>query len=327
MHNILNITIPVYNRYKLTLETILSLRKVKNTIPFVITVVDNGSEAPLRNKLIELKEANIIDNLFILERNMGISCACNIGWKLVDANFFMKFDNDMLVLNNNCFKELFELWKFGKPVSTLGPAMCSDWINNSINKETPYGKIGICTTQLPGCALLIPRSVYNILGGFNEDYGLFGAEDGDYGLRVNYSGFPQYYYEINKFFIHRGTQDNIYSYYEGIDKKIEHEKLFIDDGIGFFVLNTWLYRLCIRSWKVPYRYKISDIDGYYCKLVEDEDYKYIKDALIRSKKIFDCFMYRIDGKLVVDGYKLTDKLIIKLKKIWADCGQECKFDL
>ena len=87
MHNILNITIPVYNRYKLTVETILSLRKVKNTIPFVITVVDNGSEAPLRNKLIELKEANIIDNLFILERNMGISCACNIGWKLVDANF------------------------------------------------------------------------------------------------------------------------------------------------------------------------------------------------------------------------------------------------
>ena len=29
---------------------------------------------------------------------MGISCACNIGWRAVDAPYYMKLDNDMAAL-------------------------------------------------------------------------------------------------------------------------------------------------------------------------------------------------------------------------------------
>ncbi len=326
MKPIINVTIPVYNRYKLTLETILSLRKVNKTVPFVITVVDNGSDNELKNKLIQLAEANIIDNLFILEKNMGISCACNIGWRLIDANFFMKFDNDMEVINNDCFHQLFEIWKCGKPVSTLGSAPSIDIMNKSIHKNTKYGKIGICTTNLPGCALLIPKSIYDVLGGFNEDYGLYGAEDGDYGLRMNFVGFPQYYYEREKFFIHKGVQNNKDSQYNGVDKGKEYKELFQKDGgIGLFNLNSFLFELCIRHWKVPYRYEIDDINGYYVKIKENPEYKYIREALNRSKKIFDSLIKYSSGEIHDFGIKLlTDNRIAKLKKIWSDCGQECK---
>ena len=86
---LVNITIPVFNRFQLTQKTILALHKSTREIPFVVTVVDNGSDAALRNRLVEFKEGGLIDNLFLLPRNMGISCACNIGWRAVDAPFYM----------------------------------------------------------------------------------------------------------------------------------------------------------------------------------------------------------------------------------------------
>ena len=84
---VLNITIPVLNRFHLTQKTILALRKTVTSIPFTVTVVDNGSETALRERLVELRTHGLIDNLFLLPCNMGISCACNIGWKAVDSPF------------------------------------------------------------------------------------------------------------------------------------------------------------------------------------------------------------------------------------------------
>ena len=95
MTPLLNITIPVLNRHDLTLKTILTLHKTIRALKFVITVVDNGSDQTLRKRLVEFKKADIINNLFLLPCNMGISVACNIGWNLIDAPYYMKLDNDM----------------------------------------------------------------------------------------------------------------------------------------------------------------------------------------------------------------------------------------
>ena len=98
---LINITIPVFNRFHLTQKTIIALHKTAKNIPFVVTVVDNGSEQCLRNRLIEFKESGLIDNLFLLPRNMGISCACNIGWRAVDAPYYIKLDNDMITTSGD----------------------------------------------------------------------------------------------------------------------------------------------------------------------------------------------------------------------------------
>ena len=321
---LLNIVIPVYNRLHVTQKTLLHLKKVKcmtNSVPFVITVVDNGSDEELRKKLIFFADEGIIDNLFILQKNMGISCACNIGWRAVDTDFFMKMDNDVVIHNTNFIEDIFKMYDLVEPFSNLGPAYLQSMIEESPSiRETPFGKMALCTKTLPGGALLIPKVIYNILGGFNEEYGLYGGDDGDYGVRMNFVGFKQYYYTYQKYFTMESTWGN--SDYEGydLDKSAEHRQLFQtkDGRIGLFNLNCYLYEYCIRSCKVPLRYEISDKNGYYTIVRERDDYKNIRAALERSTQIVDHSMRR-SRKF---GLFFSEKLIIKLKKIWEECGQE-----
>ena len=121
--HMLNITMPVFNRYELTQTALLALRKCSQEVPFTVTVVDNGSDADLVGKLIEFKERGIIDKLFLLEKNMGTACAANIGWEMTDAPFYMKLDNDMVIRDRDFFSKIFKLWSHGEPLSTLGGAI------------------------------------------------------------------------------------------------------------------------------------------------------------------------------------------------------------
>lgn len=318
---LLNITIPVLNRYHLTQKTLLALHKTIPFIKFSVTVVDNGSDLPLQQRLIEFKKAGIIDNLFILPCNMGISVACNIGWKAVDAAYYMKLDNDMVAVCPDWLEKLFRLWSHGQPLSTLGPALCPSWLRKNPGAiETPDGILGICATNLPGGAIIIPKTVSDILGMWSEDYGLYGAEDGDYGARMQAAGFPQYYYDVRGFFEHQGGYGSEEYKKSGLDKQKEHSSLFNNkEEIGTFMLNFHLYNSCIRNWKIPLRYRIKDIDGYNVILEENEEYKLIQDAIRRSKLILNNF--KKPGKYIHYLYK--DTVIMRLKKIWKSCGQEC----
>ncbi|MBR4604976.1 MAG: glycosyltransferase [Lachnospiraceae bacterium] len=324
----LNIVIPVFNRTELTQKTILNIYKCKNfnnKIPFVITVVDNGSNEKLRNILTQFADDGIIDNLYLLDKNMGVSCACNIGLRAVDSNFFLKIDNDITIIDHNFFEKLFKLYDCVEKFSILGPALLKSMIYESSKIiDTCYGKLALCTSNVPGGALLIPSIVYNILGGFNEEYGLYGADDGDYGARMKAAGFNQYYYEYENFFIHEGKWDN--SEYNGynLDKAKEHKRLFVtDDGkIGLFRLNLFLYELCIRSWKVPYRYIITKKDRYHVEAKEKPEYQKIKQAICRSQTIVQSYYKKSNFK----SYYMPDYAIQKLKKIWKECGQECTYE-
>ena len=320
MTPLLNITIPVLNRYDLTLKTILTLHKTIRALKFVITVVDNGSDPALRKRLIEFKRAGIINNLFLLPCNMGISVACNIGWNLIDAPYYMKLDNDMIATRPDWLERLFRLWSHGQSMSTLGPAIFSEWLHkNSGTIETQDGILGICTSNLPGGATIIPKAVSDILGKWSEDYGLYGGEDGDYGMRMQASGFTQYYYNMSEFFDHTGDWGSSEYQKIGLDKKEQHSQLFYDSkGIGTYLLNFYLYNACIRKWNVPLRYEIKDIDGYNVILDERKEYECIRTAIQRSK-------------LILNGLKnkggeydmFSDAVILRLKKIWKSCGQEC----
>ncbi len=319
---VVNITIPVFNRLLLTQKTLLALRKASREVPFCVTVVDNGSSPELRERLVEFHQSGIIDNLFLLPRNMGIACACNIGWQAVDAPYCMKLDNDVVMQRPDFLAHLFRLWAHGDPVSVLGPALLPERLRqNPGTIETPEGILGICTTNVPGGATLVPRAVSDVLGCWNEDYGLYGGEDGDYGLRMQCAGFAQYYYDDREVFRHEGEWDSREYVGTGLDKKAEHYRLFKDKagGLGLFVLNSYLYDMCIRNWKVPRRWRIKDISGYDVALEEDPAYAPVREALRRSKQI-------VDG-LINAGKKMeifwNTAVIARMKRIWEDCGQGC----
>ncbi len=318
---VVNITIPVFNRYHLTQKTLLALRKTAPGISFAVTVVDNGSEQALRDRLVELHKDGIIDNLFLLPRNMGISCACNIGWRAVDAPYYMKLDNDMAVITPHWLENLFRLWAHGDPMSIMGPVFDEAKLTgNPGTLRTQDGILGICTGNVPGGATIIPRSVSRIIGYWSEDYGLYGADDGDYGVRLDCAGITQHCYDVRNCFEHCGCFDN--SEYEDteLNKSREYARLFKDesDGMGMFLLNYYLFNMCIRNWKVPLRYRIKDMDGYNVVLEEDPAYAPIQQALSRSKDLLDTLVAAGRNN---DMY--SDAVVNRLKRIWKGCGQEC----
>ena len=323
---VVNITMPVFNRYELTQLSIISLNKMNRSIPFSINVVDNGSEKQLRDRLIRFKEEGLIQNLFILEKNYGVSCACNIGFKSLDAQFYLKCDNDIIIKDENFIVKLLYMYQQVNRMSTLGPALLNEWIIN--NPEiicTKYAKLALCKSNLPGGALLIPKVIIDILGYFSEDYNLYGADDGDYGLRMNMAGFNQYYYEYESFFDHRGQYDNSEYNSFDLDKGKEHRELFktSDNKVGLYILNASLYSTLSRNWKVPPRYEIVDQNGYYLKLREREEYSKIRQALIRSQEIVTHYMSYKEIHNISYSKIFPSAVIEKLKKIWANCGQEC----
>ena len=318
---VVNITMPVFNRYHATQKAILALRRTSQVIPFTLTVVDNGSDPDLVKKLVAFREDGIIDHLYLLPENMGISCAANIGWQMTDAPFYMKLDNDTVIKEHNWLPKLFALWRHGESLSNLGGAYNEEMLLAAPGAmRTPDGVLGRCVTNLPGQAVLIPKLVSDILGMWSEDYGLYGAEDGDYGARMNCIGFPQYYYLGPEIFDDLGRSDNGEIYMaRNLDKQRERRKLFTaeDGGMGLFRLNYMLYDLCIRNWKVPLRYKVVDIyDKYHARVETREEYIPVMEALRKCK--------RVTAKLHREGIETyTNEIIEEFKVIMAGCGQQC----
>lgn len=317
---VVNITVPVFNRLVLTQKTLLALRQSSEAVPFCLTVVDNGSDAALVSRLRELHRDGVIDKLFLLPRNMGISCACNVGWAMTDAPYFLKFDNDMLALDPDWLARIFRLWRHGERLSTLGPA----WTEEQLRAEpgairTPDGVLGICRSNLPGAVLFVPRAVSDILGRWNEDYGLYGAEDGDYGARMNSAGFPQYYYLSVGLIRNMGAEETPEERDYSLDRQAEHRALFVDEkgGTGLFKLNNYMYRRGIRKLDVPPRYVVADVDeAGKVRLRENADYPAVRRALDMCKRAMDGARASKDPDQI-----FRDEFIEKLRGIMRECGQ------
>lgn len=131
--------------------------------------------------------------------------------------------------------------------------------------------------QSAGQAVLIPKAVSDELGFWNEEYGLYGGEDGDYGLRMSCAGFPQYYYHGPDYFENLPEEDAQTTYAaRGIDKRRLHRELVVTDNLlpGKLFLNKILYASGVRSLRPMRRYEILDIaDGCRVSVAERREYR------------------------------------------------------
>ncbi len=288
-----NITMPVFNRHDQTLKTIFALRR--NTgAKIILTVVDNGSKEALRNELIRLHKEKVIDNLFILEKNYGISCACNVGWQLVDASFFMKLDNDMLVLSGTWLEDVFSMWGRYKYSTVFGPVWNSDATNLKV--DTPCGTMWMMPASLSGAAFLVSKKVNEQIGYFSEDYGLYGEEDADYCMRCLHAGIRKYTFEASKMFADAGGNDDYKSInFSKVD--MHNRNVGFGRGEGIFALNLFLYKHGLRDLKVRRRYVIDSVDGNHVKISEDQDYLKYLDALSECCDLFNACGREPDSEL------------------------------
>lgn len=181
-----HICMTTFNRLDFTKLTIESLKKSEG-YPFILTVVDNNSKDETRYYLKDLWKEGFINNLILLDENLGVAKAANLGWKLEDTDYYIKFDNDVTFENPNWLAPMVEIidnvpeigilaYKFEQqnfPLKTFGNYTIQHKVNGAIG----------------GACVLIPRRTHEKLGYWREDYQKYGEEDADFSFRAYYDGF------------------------------------------------------------------------------------------------------------------------------------------
>lgn len=307
---VLNITIPVFNRPELTQKTLRAARK-NTPVSHCLTVVDNGSDAKTRNMLIAMKKQGEIDHLFRLEQNFGVAVAANIGWRLVDAPLYMKLDNDIVIHSPHWFTLLHKhMKKHGKDAVWGGDFHYQLDKENYVKERD--GFVGKCHSHVSGGAIIIPKSISDVIGYWCEDYGLYGCEDGDYGVRLNTLSIDQFYFDHKPFMQHLGDDNEEMKKEYHLDKKTIQEKFRL-----LWDTNKYLFENKHRAPNIPPQFVPASYDGYTLKLKQNFHYNDM------WKTLMDLHAVILDRNNISaqSEIKALNRFISTQNKTWDDASK------
>jgi len=186
--NVLTVT---FNRLEYTRKTIEGLVETM-AFPHGILVVDNASVDGSREYLLEQYRNGVVRKILLLDRNVGLARGINIGWRHeTGSDFLLKLDNDMVFQRRGWLENVVEASDKVPEAAVLGfnveprsyPATVHNGVSLRVKADANVGG---------GCVFLSNRT-RDLFGYFCEDYGLYGEEDGDLGLRVRLEGFLNAY--------------------------------------------------------------------------------------------------------------------------------------
>lgn len=280
----INITMPVFNRHETTLRCIEALNACTQT-PYTLTVVDNGSKPELRKELVKLHKKQRIHHLYLLDQNYGVSCACNTGWQMHSAPFYMKLDNDICVLNNTWLQDIFIMWGKNRYNTIFGPVW--NGTASQCKHETAFGTYWELPLSMSGQAFIISKKIFDAIGYFSEDYGIYGEEDADYCLRCHQVGIRKYSYEARDMLLDDGFDPTDYLEQDIAKRSIHEHNVGTAEKKGLFALNLFLYEHGLRSLNVPRKYTVAGMSGYDVRIQEQPDYAPWYARLMECLDIFN----------------------------------------
>lgn len=182
----INICMVTWNRLELTRRAIESLL-AKTAGDFTLHVVDNASTDGTQDYLEELAARHGNVRLFLLRRNMGVSVGANMGWGAQDADYYVKLDNDIEILDPDWLQNLVSLLA-ANPELGMVAHLSGDWPYEITQLSLGSGDILDASACCNGGCVMIPRRTHEKLGFWNEDYGLYGFEDLEYSERAALAG-------------------------------------------------------------------------------------------------------------------------------------------
>lgn len=221
-----NIGMVTFNRLEFTKKALVALFQ-HTCFPHVITVVDNGSTDGTPEYLQALLKEGFITNLILLPENVGIAKASNLAWSQApDAEYYLKLDNDIVIQKPGWLSNMVDVIDH---IPELGAIAYSFEPVSYPVRETRGVRIRPKDGNVNGACTLIPKRTYQILGFWCEDYGLYGEEDADYGLRIQLHGLQNAYMEDEQVGLHlpAGRAAHIdaktYKATDGIEEEIHAE--------------------------------------------------------------------------------------------------------
>lgn len=216
----LSIVIVNHNTKKLTEQTIESVIRSTHTIKYEIIVVDNSSDQQERYQSVDGWPVILIPNV----ENKGFGHACNLGSKqaIGDAVLFLNSDT---IVHEGALDRSVSYLKEHKEIGVLGirTLLADGTLDHGCKRGFPtpanalYYYLGMDKRHpdnkkygayrqtfvdehqtsevdaVSGSFLLMPREVLNLVGGFDEEFFMYG-EDLDLCYRVKKKGYQVVYY-------------------------------------------------------------------------------------------------------------------------------------
>lgn len=187
-----------WNRFEMTDLVIKAIHRNTKPGTFRLHVLDNGSDGDVPEKLQDLRDAGLIDDLLLFKTNMGLEGARNLLLnEATQGEYFVCIDNDCLP----------------QPISDYPPQ--EDWLEKLVGLMEHYGEYAAISarTQVmvgtgnifeeadehdddlvpfphPGGSFRIMRTeVVHLVGGWDRDAAGRGAEERYIGGKLNEAGF------------------------------------------------------------------------------------------------------------------------------------------
>ncbi len=255
-NEIVNITMLSYNRLDFTKRSIAALHQMTDH-PHRLVVVDNGSDEDTVAWLKEAKRDGQIDIRLLNDENRGVAPAANQGWQALDAPYYVKLDNDIVLTKRGWLSALV------RAANTLPDAGMVGY--NFEEQSYPLAtRAGLHVRPRPvhlgGACVLVSEPAHAAAGYWCEDYLPYSEEDFDMGYRLERAGFSHYYMEDEDVGLHlphgRATQlvDGTASDDEGDPEYREFKDEARHKHIGFFS-TVWINRLQYNRGLRPLYYR------------------------------------------------------------------------
>lgn len=200
-----SIVIPVFNKLEYTLACLASLVEHAGAVPFEVIVVDDGSSDGSAARLGQIENLQLVQNA----RNLGFVGSCNAGAAVARGELLLFLNNDTLATAGwlealvDCLRTAPEAGLVGARLvypdgrlQEAGGIVFSDgsgW--NTGRFEDPSDpryafrrEVDYCS----GAAILLPRGLFERIGGFDDRYAPAYYEDTDLAFAVREAGLRVY---------------------------------------------------------------------------------------------------------------------------------------
>jgi GT2 family glycosyltransferase len=215
---IVSILIPVHNQTAVTLACLKSIVRHTRDLPYEVVVVDDASCNGTSDVLAEVRNLRVLRS----ETNHGFLRSCNHAARAAQGKFLVFLNNDTEVTPGwlNPLLRIFEQRrdagavgaKLVYPDGTLQEAGAiifqdaSGWnYGRNDHPEKPEYSYLREVDYCSGACLVVPRTLFEELGGFDEVYSPAYYEDTDFAFKVRKAGLKVYYNPLSTVIHHEGV--------------------------------------------------------------------------------------------------------------------------
>lgn len=234
-----------YNRLDLTKETLDSLWSTTKD-PFQLVVVDNGSSDGTIEYLESIqKKAPMKMHILPLEENKGIAVGRNVALQKANqlgTKWYCTIDNDVK-MPDGWLGECIDILTTNKGYGAIGvnmevkpyPIVSKGGFNF---QDKPQGNLGTA-------CMVFRKQLHQMIGYFTTEYGKYGEEDADFGMRARVAGFKLGY--IERMGTHVGADEEDKNEYREFKTK-QHA-----DNLALFQKNCALYAQRKKALYIPFK--------------------------------------------------------------------------